>query len=71
MKVMGYASGDEVDVVLCVPQKCAHVPNRAAYLENKQVVLAECGRLAKERLEDVPARSSSTYAISPSGTSCT
>jgi S-adenosylmethionine synthetase len=56
VKVMGYASGDEVDVVLCVPQKCAHVPNRAAYLESKQVVLAECGRLAKERLEDVPAR---------------
>jgi S-adenosylmethionine synthetase len=56
VKAMGYTSGDEVDVVLCVPQKCAHAPNRAAYLENKQVVLAECGRLAKERLEDVPAR---------------
>ncbi len=56
VKVMGYATGDEVDVVLCVPQKCSHVPDRVAYLENKEIVLAECRRLATERLGDVPAR---------------
>lgn len=56
VKVMGYATGDEVDVVLCVPQKCAHVPSRMSYLENKQIVLAECQRLAAERFGDLPAR---------------
>jgi S-adenosylmethionine synthetase len=56
VKVMGYATGDEVDVVLCVPQKCTHVRSRVEYLENKQVVLAECQRLATAHLGNVPAR---------------
>jgi S-adenosylmethionine synthetase len=56
VKLMGYAGADEVDVVLCVPQKCTHVASRAEYLANKDLVLAECRRLAAERLGDVPVR---------------
>ncbi|PLW65690.1 methionine adenosyltransferase [Streptomyces sp. SCUT-3] len=54
VKLMGYCEGDRADVVLCVPQKSPHVSSRAAYLENKQVVLAECRRLAGLRLPDTP-----------------
>lgn len=56
VKLMGYGSGEELDLVLCVPQKCGHVPSRAAYAENKEQLLAECHRLAAERLGDVPVR---------------
>jgi S-adenosylmethionine synthetase len=56
VKLMGYAGTDEVDVVLCVPQKCTHVASRAEYLANKEIVLAECQRLAAQRLGDVPVR---------------
>ena len=41
--------------MLCVPQKCRHVPGRAAYEDNRQRVLAECRRVAAETL-DVPVR---------------
>ncbi|MBO0610697.1 methionine adenosyltransferase [Myceligenerans salitolerans] len=46
VKVMGYFDGHDADIVLCVPQISPHVPSRAAYLENNEVVLAECHRLA-------------------------
>ncbi|MDV9188678.1 methionine adenosyltransferase [Streptomyces sp. SR27] len=50
VKVMGYADEHRADVVLCVPQKSAHVATRAEYLANKDVVLAECDRLARVHL---------------------
>jgi S-adenosylmethionine synthetase len=56
VKLMGYAGADEVDVVLCVPQKCTQVASRAEYLANKDLVLAECRRLAAERLGDAPVQ---------------
>lgn len=56
VKVMGYAVDREIDVVVCVPQKCAHVPSRSAYLSNREVVLAECRRLACERFPDAAVR---------------
>ena len=56
VKVMGYAVGKEIDVVACVPQKCVHVPGRSAYLSNRDVVLAECRRLAGERFPDAAVR---------------
>jgi S-adenosylmethionine synthetase len=52
---MAHGSVDELDMVLAVPQKCAQVPRRAAYLENAGVVLAECGRLAERDLPGVRA----------------
>lgn len=55
VKVMAHGSVDELDMVLAVPQKCAQVPRRAAYLENAGVVLAECGRLAERDLPGVRA----------------
>jgi S-adenosylmethionine synthetase len=56
VKLMGYATPDEVDVVLCVPQKSRHVASRGEYLSNEERVLAECARLAVEWLGDVPTR---------------
>lgn len=56
VKVMGYGAEGDSDLVLCVPQKCEHVPSRAAYTENKHRLLAECHRLAAEGLGDVPVR---------------
>jgi S-adenosylmethionine synthetase len=53
---MGYGSERDYDLVLCVPQKCEHVPSRAAYAENKAQLLAECHRMAAESLGDVPVR---------------
>ncbi|WP_031512454.1 methionine adenosyltransferase [Streptomyces sp. NRRL F-5123] len=50
VKVMGYYDGEQADVVLCVPQKSRFVPGRAAYLANKETVLAECRRIAAEHL---------------------
>ncbi|MEJ8650768.1 methionine adenosyltransferase [Streptomyces sp. MS1.AVA.3] len=46
VKVMGYWDGQHADIVLCVPQKSCRVPSRAAYLDNRGAVLAECRRLA-------------------------
>jgi S-adenosylmethionine synthetase len=54
VKVMGYCEGDSADVVLCVPQLSPLVPDRAAYLANKETVLAQCRRLAELRLPGVP-----------------
>ncbi|RBM22521.1 methionine adenosyltransferase [Streptomyces sp. PT12] len=54
VKLMGYYEGDRAAVVLCVPQMSPHVGSRAAYLENKQVILAECRRLAGLRLPGTP-----------------
>lgn len=54
VKLMGYYEGDRADVVLCVPQKSQHVSSRATYLENKQIILAECRRLAGLRLPGTP-----------------
>jgi S-adenosylmethionine synthetase len=54
VKLMAFASGTDHDVVLCVPQKSAHVNSRATYVANKELVLAECTRLTNERLGDVP-----------------
>lgn len=56
VKLMGYATPNEIDVVACVPQKSAHVASRAEYLANKELVLAECVRLAEAALPGVPAR---------------
>lgn len=56
VKVMGYYDGSEADIVLCVPQKSQHVPDREAYLANCQTVLAECDRLAGEHLPGVITR---------------
>ncbi|MEO3755616.1 methionine adenosyltransferase [Streptomyces sp. B6B3] len=49
VKLMGYADEDRADIVLAVPQKSAHVPSRAAYLANRETVLAEC-QLFADRL---------------------
>ncbi|MFE0423439.1 methionine adenosyltransferase [Streptomyces sp. NPDC058953] len=54
VKVMGYSDEQRTDIVLCVPQKSAHVAGRTAYLENKQAVLDECRRMAAERLPGTP-----------------
>lgn len=54
VKFMGYYDEDRVDVVLCVPQKSPYVSSRATYLENKQIILAECRRLAGLRLPGTP-----------------
>ncbi|SFC61584.1 methionine adenosyltransferase [Streptomyces aidingensis] len=54
VKLMGYYDGDRADVVLCVPQKSPHVGSRAVYLENKQVILDECRRLADLCLPGTP-----------------
>lgn len=43
---MGYYEGDRAAVVLCVPQLSPYVGSLAAHLENEQVILAECRRLA-------------------------
>jgi len=54
VKVMGYYEGHRADVVLCVPQKSPLVPDRAAYLTNKETILAECRHLAGLRLPGTP-----------------
>jgi S-adenosylmethionine synthetase len=56
VKLMGYATASEIDVVACVPQKSAYVGSRAEYLANKETVLAECMRLVDAALPGVPAR---------------
>jgi S-adenosylmethionine synthetase len=56
VKVMAYATADELDVVACVPQKCAHVPGRAAYLAHLDSVRAECARLAAAALPGLRTR---------------
>jgi S-adenosylmethionine synthetase len=56
VKVMAYGTCREVDIVLCVPQKSCHVASRCHYLANRHTVLAECRRLAAERVPDLPAR---------------
>lgn len=56
VKLMGYADGEQVDVVLCVPQKSVYVASREEYLANKEVILAECRRLAGRLLSDAPVR---------------
>ncbi|MGW2698541.1 methionine adenosyltransferase [Streptomyces sp. NPDC001340] len=56
VKLMGYWDGDTGDIVLCVPQKCAYVGSRAAYLDNKHTVLSECERLAALRLPETRVR---------------
>lgn len=56
VKVMAHALAEDLDVVLAVPQKCAHVGSRAAYLANAETVLAECERLAARDLPDVHTR---------------
>lgn len=56
VKVMACAHDDEIDIVLCVPQKSAHVNTRTDYLYNREAVLAECQRLADERIPAVKAR---------------
>lgn len=53
VKVMAHAVPDTLDVVLCLPQKCAHVPDRATYLDHCDTVLTECRRLAVDRLPGV------------------
>jgi S-adenosylmethionine synthetase len=56
VKIMAYGLGDELDVVLAVPQKCALVASRAEYLAYKDEVLAECVRLADRDLPGIRAR---------------
>lgn len=56
VKVMAHSADDELDVVLAVPQKCAHVANRTEYLANKDAVLDECQRLAERHLPATKTR---------------
>lgn len=56
VKLMAYGTTDAVDMVLCVPQKSAQVASRGKYLEHLDEVLAECGRLAGERLPGMQTR---------------
>jgi S-adenosylmethionine synthetase len=56
VKLMAYGGAGAVDMVLCVPQKSAEVASRVEYLEHVEEVVAECGRLAAERLPGVRAR---------------
>ena len=50
VKVMALGDDDRLDIVLCVPQKSAHVPDRSAYLSNRDDVLAECHQRAAAAL---------------------
>lgn len=50
VKVMAYASVEEVAMVLAVPQRCTRVRSRAEYRANKDAVLAECRRLIERDL---------------------
>ncbi len=50
VKVMAFANGDTLDVVLCVPQKSMYVTSRAAYVRNYDEILEQCQTLAKELL---------------------
>jgi S-adenosylmethionine synthetase len=54
VKLMGYATAEEIDVVVCVPQKSHFVDSRAQYLVNKDIVAGECYRLAGERFPGLP-----------------
>jgi S-adenosylmethionine synthetase len=56
VKVMAHGVGDDLDVVLAVPQKCQHVASRADYLTNKKRVLAECEWLSETHLPGMKAR---------------
>ncbi|MFD8703765.1 methionine adenosyltransferase [Kitasatospora sp. NPDC059648] len=53
VKLMGHFDGAKAEAILCVPQKSEHVPDRAAYLANKEEVLAECARFAEQHLPGV------------------
>lgn len=55
VKVMAVADFECIDVVLCVPQKCSHVPNRRDYVAHRDEVLAECYRLAARELPELKA----------------
>lgn len=50
VKLMAHAVGNELDAVLCVPQKCTYVSNRQMYLDNRRDVLDECHRRAATAL---------------------
>ncbi|KAA2253331.1 methionine adenosyltransferase [Solihabitans fulvus] len=50
VKMMVLADEERLDVVLCVPQKSVHVPDRRAYLSNCAEVLDECYRQAAVQL---------------------
>jgi S-adenosylmethionine synthetase len=56
VKIMAHGVGDDLDVVLAVPQKCALVAGRDEYLAYKDEVLAECMRLADRELPGIRAR---------------
>lgn len=56
VKVMVHGLSGELDVVLAVPQKSAHVPSRAEYLTHKEEVLAECERLAGRDIPNTRTR---------------
>lgn len=55
VKVMVVADAERLDVVLCVPQKCDHVPDRQAYIAHRDEVLDECYRLAASELPELKA----------------
>jgi S-adenosylmethionine synthetase len=50
VKVMAFADGDTLDIVLCVPQKSMYVESRAAYIRHYDEILEQCHTLAKELL---------------------
>jgi S-adenosylmethionine synthetase len=52
VKMMVLADDEQLDVVLCVPQKSTYVSGRAAYLSNCEEVLDECYRRAALDLPD-------------------
>ncbi|MGH7867507.1 MAG: methionine adenosyltransferase, partial [Candidatus Dormibacteraceae bacterium] len=56
VKVLAHGTGDELDVVLAVPQKSKCVESRAAYIANKEAVLAQCASLAALQLPKMEAR---------------
>lgn len=53
VKVMGCLDGARADLVLCVPQKSSHVPDRSAYLRNLETVRDECRRICRTRLPGI------------------
>jgi S-adenosylmethionine synthetase len=53
VKVMTVADAEQLDVVLCVPQKCGYVSSRSAYVAHRDEVLDECYRLAASELPEL------------------
>jgi S-adenosylmethionine synthetase len=53
--MMALADEERLDAVLCIPQKSAHVPDRATYIDNCAELLRECHRKARDELPNQEA----------------